>query len=357
MALQVFSVFFVLSVIQFSRAARREYAAAQNVILTNTPHFRANGKAIEEAMNIRAMQNNLTRRAFGTVLLGLALTVGAGLSPLRAAPETGYGKPELLVDNAWLAQHRADANVRVLDLRDEKAYAAGHIPGAVHLNEAALRNPADKETYLPTPEAFAAMMSRAGVTSDTHVVLYDDQNSRPSARLWYVLNAYGHNRVSILNGGWKKYAMENSAASTETPKVAETKFTPRGTPELSCPAPQLLARKLGVVVLDVRSPEEYAGTQTSGGSAKAGRVPGAVNVDWRENVAGPYGEFKPAAELQKMYAAKGVTPEKEIVTYCASGGRAAHSLFTLKLLGYPHVKVYYGSFSDYTSRPDAPVEK
>ena len=282
--------------------------------------------------------------------------LGAG-SALQAAPEGGYGKPELLVENAWLAQHREDKDLRILDLRDAKAYAAGHIPGAVHLDEAALRNPQDKETYLPTPETFSAMMSHAGVGNNSHVVLYDDQNSRPSARLWYVLNAYGHTRVSVLNGGWKKYAMENSALSMETPKVEETKFAPRVTPELSCPGPELLARKPNVVVLDVRSPEEYAGTQTSGGATKAGRVPGAVNVDWRENVSGPYGEFKPAAELRKMYAAKGVTPDKEIVTYCAGGGRAAHSLFTLKLLGYPKVKVYYGSFSDYTSRPEAPVEK
>jgi thiosulfate/3-mercaptopyruvate sulfurtransferase len=253
--------------------------------------------------------------------------LGAAMQPssLRAAPDAGYGKPELLVDSVWLAKHRQDANVRVLDLRDAKAYATAHIPGAVHLNESALRNPADKTTYLPTPEAFGALMSGVGVANDTHVVLYDDQSSRPSARLWYVLNAYGHPKVSILNGGWKQYALENSAAETETPKVADTKFTPRVVPDLSCPAPQLLARKPGVVVLDARSPEEYAGTQTSGGAAKAGRVPGSVNVDWRENVAGPNGAFKSAEELRKMYVAKGVTPDKEIVTYCASGGRLLRS--------------------------------
>jgi thiosulfate/3-mercaptopyruvate sulfurtransferase len=101
-----------------------------------------------------------------------------------------------------------------------------------------------------------------------------------------------------------------------------------------------------VVVLDTRSAGEYKGA----------RIPGAVNVEWKQNLT-PDGTFRPADELRKLYADHGLTPDKEIVSHCASGGRAAQTLFTLKLLGYPKVRVYYGSFSDYTSRPDAPVEK
>jgi thiosulfate/3-mercaptopyruvate sulfurtransferase len=108
----------------------------------------------------------------------------------------------------------------------------------------------------------------------------------------------------------------------------------------------MLARKPNVLVLDTRSPMEY----------KTSRIPGAVNVEWKENL-GPEMTFKPATELLKLYEAHGITRDKEIVSHCASGARAAQTLFTLKLLGYPKVRIYYGSFSDYTSRPEAPLEK
>jgi thiosulfate/3-mercaptopyruvate sulfurtransferase len=269
----------------------------------------------------------------------------------------GYANPQMLVETDWVALHASDPGVRLVDMRGAAAYAAGHIPGAVHVEEGPLRDPEDRLTYLPPPEAFAARMSRAGITNTTHVVAYDDQGGKMAARLWYVLNAYGHERVSLVNGGWNKWVAEKRPVSTEAPRVAPAAFVPKVTPALTCPSTELLARKPGVVVLDTRSPAEYAGVQTSPGATKAGRIPGAVNVDWKENVTGPDLVFKTGTELKKLYEGKGITPDQEIVSHCASGGRAAQTLFTLKLLGYPNVRVYYGSFSDYTARPDAPVEK
>jgi thiosulfate/3-mercaptopyruvate sulfurtransferase len=201
------------------------------------------------------------------------------------------------------------------------------------------------------------MMSKAGIGNQTEVILYDDEGGRMAARLWYVLNAFGHRRIRLMNGGWQKWTAEKRPVSTDVPQVAPTVFKVKETPDMTCPLPEFLARKPGVVVLDSRSPDEFAGKVNSPGAKQAGRVPGAVNIDWKENVTGAYLEFKPASELKTMYEAKGVTPDKEIVIYCASGGRASQSLFTLKLLGYPRLKVYYGSFSDYSALPNAPIDK
>jgi thiosulfate/3-mercaptopyruvate sulfurtransferase len=200
-------------------------------------------------------------------------------------------------------------------------------------------------------------MNRAGISNRTRVVLYDDQGGRSAARLWYVLHAYGHKRVSIVNGGWKKWIAEKRTITTESRLPPTTEYRPKETPALTCPSTQLLSRSPHVLILDARSAAEYKGERLSPGSKAEGRVPGSINVDWQENVSGELQTFKPNEDLKAMYAAKGLTPDKEIVVYCASGGRASHSLFTLKLLGYPRVKVYYGSFSDYTNRADAPLEK
>jgi thiosulfate/3-mercaptopyruvate sulfurtransferase len=300
-------------------------------------------------------------RSCRIVLFVRGIALGAPWVPAQARSGAqiarGWPNGKLLVETSWVALHGSDAGVRLVDLRDAAAYAAGHIPGAVRLDEGPLRNPEDRLTYLPAPAAFAALMEQTGIGNGTHVVAYDDQGGKMAARLWYVLNAYGHERVSLLNGGWSQWVAEKRTVSTEAPSVPHATFVPRAQPQLSCPAPELLARAKGVVVLDARSPEEFRGETLSPGATKAGRIPGAVNVEWKENVTGPTHLFKPAAELRKLYESKGVTPDKEIVTSCAGGGRAAHTLFALKLLGYPKVRIYYGSFSDYTSRPEAPVEK
>ncbi|HLK61675.1 MAG TPA: sulfurtransferase [Chthonomonadaceae bacterium] len=291
-----------------------------------------------------------------TALFLLALT-GSVSVQAQQLPEGGYAHPEMLVETEWVARHEHDRNVRLVDMRDAAAYAAGHIPQAVHIEEGPLRNPEDRFTYLPSPKVFAQMMEKVGIGNGTHVVIYDDQGGKMAARLWYVLNAYGHMRASLVNGGWNKWVAEKRPVTQKVPTAPPVTFVPKETPTLTCPSPALLARSPGTVVLDARSPEEYRGETVSPGALKAGRIPGAVNVEWKDNVTGPYMEFKPAAALRKMYAKKGITTDRQIVVHCASGGRAAESLFTLKLLGYPHIKIYYGSFADYSARPEEPIEK
>ncbi len=263
----------------------------------------------------------------------------------------------LLVETEWLAENGGSGYVRIVDMRAQKEYEAGHIPQAVYLDERTLRNEADRDTYLPVPETFAQQMGAIGVSGEMHVVIYDDQGGRSAARLWYVLNAFGHTQVSLLNGGWLKWKGEGRPVTAETPTIPQARFVPKPAASLSCPSPELLARKPGVVVLDARSPKEFDGSETTRGADRAGRLPGSVNVEWKEAVTGPYLVFKPAEELKRLFAQKGITPDREIVALCGTGGRAAHALFTLKMLGYPKVRIYYGSFLDYIRRPDAPLEK
>jgi thiosulfate/3-mercaptopyruvate sulfurtransferase len=264
--------------------------------------------------------------------------------PARA---DGYARPDLLVETTWVETHRNAPDVRIVDMRDAAAYAAGHIPGAVRLEERSLRNPEERLTHLPPPEAVSEMLGKAGISNRTHVVAYDDQGGRVAARLWYVLHAFGHEKVSLVNGGWNRWTAEKRPVSMEVPAVKPAEFRPKANPAMGCPSPEVLKPKPGTVVLDVRSANEY----------RSGRIPGAVQVEWKDAVTGPEMTFKPAAELKKLFEAKGITPEREIVTYCATGGRAAHTLFALKLLGYPKVRVYYGSYTDYAGRPEAKIEK
>ena len=251
-------------------------------------------------------------------LSSLALAVIAFLVPalrLAAAERPGYAHPELLVSTEWLAAHRSDPDVRVVDMRDAAAYAAGHVPGAVRIEEGPLRNGADRLTYLPRPEALAEMLGKAGIGNRTHVLAYDDQGGKMAARLWYVLNAYGHVNTSLVNGGWTRWSAEHRPVSSEPESPTPAKFAPKVTPAMTCASLTLLARKPNVVVLDARSEAEYSGAQTSPGAKAAGRIPGAVNVEWKLNVTGSEQVFKSAPELRQLYAARGITPDKQIVVY------------------------------------------
>jgi thiosulfate/3-mercaptopyruvate sulfurtransferase len=299
----------------------------------------------------------MRRKVAGSVALaglGLFLLAHIAYADQKAS---GYKHPELLVETEWVAEHGTKPEVRLMDLRSEAAYQEGHIPGAAHLPDRELRNAEDKETYLPGAEKLAALLGGLGIDSKTHIVAYDDVGGRNATRLWYVLRVYGHTKFSLVNGGWLKWKAEGRAVSQTPPTLMPMRFRARPTPKFSCPSTAFLKRASNIVVLDARTDGEYNGTQASPGAQRTGRVPGAVHIDWQQNVTGTNKVFKSAEELRALYIAKGITPDKEIVAYCASGGRASHSFFALTLLGYPKVRLYYGSFSDYSARPGAPVEK
>lgn len=288
-------------------------------------------------------------------LLSWACAPGSQAVP-QAQVSAGYARPELLAETDWLAANLSDPGIKVIDLRSLEAYQAGHIPGAVWLDVRKLDDP--QTQYIPGPDDFARLISSLGISNDTLVVGYDDQGGLLAARLWWALDYYGHSRAKVLNGGWNKWINEGRPVSREVPDVKPGVFIPRVNEGVLCRLDYIRAalNKPGVVVLDARSPAEYNGTDVR--ARRGGHIPGAVNVDWQLTVTqDDVKVFKPAAELRRLLEAAGITPDKEVITYCQTGVRSAHALFVLRLLGYERVRNYDGSWAEWGNNPELPIER
>src|SRR5580765_2778064 len=165
-----------------------------------------------------------------------------------------YAHPEQLVDAAWVAAHSGDANVRIVDMR-RGGYEAGHVPGAVYLQPEAIRDAKNPPTFLPTPAAFEAMMARLGISNATRVVVYDERGGIYAARLWWILNAFGHTNVALLNGGWIKWTAEQRPTATAVPTVPAARFQATLRPEWVATASDVMAaiNQPGVKIVDART--------------------------------------------------------------------------------------------------------
>ncbi len=285
------------------------------------------------------------------VLLALLLTAQAATG--------GYARPELLVDTAWLAAHVGDANLRIVDLRP-RGYAAEHIPNAVWLDNNWIRNPKAPPDFLPTPAEFEALMAKLGIGPDTRVVAYDERGGIYAARLWWILNYYGHANVALLNGGWTKWALEKRATSTDVPTPsAPAPFRVKAGLTGHATAKDVLAaiNRPGVKLVDARSQAEIDGKDFRG-ITRAGFIESAVPVYWEDTFDPATHAFKPAAEIAKLYRDKGVLPSDEVIAYCQVGMRASHDLFTLALIGHDLGKLrnYYGAWEEWGNREDTPIK-
>lgn len=265
---------------------------------------------------------------------------------------------QLLVDSAWLETHLNDAHLRVVDMVSErKDYRRGHIPGAVYLSVDDVRVKMREGGYrLPTEAEAARLFGDLGIGPGTHVVIYDDSGDLDAARLFFTLDVYGHREVSLLDGGIQAWRRGKRAETTAVPSVARTDYRPARVGDRVASAEWVRDRlnDPAVAVLDARSPDEYRGKDVR--AKRGGHIPGAVNVEWQENLRAD-GTFKPVDELRAMYAAKAVTPDKTVVTYCQTHHRAAHSYFVLRLLGYPRLVGYDRSWSEWGNRDDLPLAR
>ncbi|GIX46738.1 MAG: hypothetical protein KatS3mg131_0949 [Candidatus Tectimicrobiota bacterium] len=224
---------------------------------------------------------------------------------------TTYAHPELLVDTAWLEAHLDDPGLRIVDCDPFDAYRRAHIPNAVGIRVHHYIKHPDypkdpvKHPHVAPPETMKAVMESMGIGDDTLVVAYDSNGSLWAARLWWVLNYYGHSQVKVLNGGWKKWFDEKRPLSIDRPPLPSVTFTPRANPDLLCTLEDAKA-KIGdpqVVFLDVRSDGEWNGTNDRG-NRRVGRIPGAVHLEWLNFVtADRHQTFKPAEELRAMLEA------------------------------------------------------
>lgn len=269
----------------------------------------------------------------------------------------GYRNPQLLVDPEALASALAGpAAPLVLDLRPADAYAAGHVPTAVHLDLFGVSlidtDPAPLRAFLWILEH---LLASRGVSASRSIVVYDDKSGMRAARAFWALEYFGHERTQMLDGGFGAWEAQGLMVSHEPTAPTGTEWT--GTPVADRLATYRdVLENLGrddVVVLDTRSDGEYAGTTVR--AARGGCIPGAVHVEWTTNLR-PDGSFKSAEELRALYEPAGVTPDKTVFTYCQGGYRAAHGYLALRLLGYPLVRNYVGSWKEWGDRLDLPVD-
>ena len=275
--------------------------------------------------------------------------------PILALLALTYAHPEQLVETDWVAAHAADANVRIVDMR-QSGYTEGHVPGATYLSPVAIRDAKAPPTFLPAPAAFEEMMAKLGIGDTTRVVVYDERGGIYAARLWWILNYYGHTNVALMNGGWIKWAAEQRPASTATPAPAAATFTARPQPRWVATASDVVGAidKPGVKIIDARTPAEIEGKDLRN-IKRGGFVPSSIPVYWEDLLDPQKKTFKSADELKKIYEDRGIVPSQEVIAYCQVGMRASVDLFALRLLGYDKLRNYYGAWEEWGNRDDLPL--
>ncbi len=274
----------------------------------------------------------------------------------------------LIVSTDWLAQHLTDPDVRVVDVRwylfekdktGQSEYYKGHIPGAAFMElEQDLASPRGQgpgRHPLPTPETFARAASRAGIAPDMHVIAYDDRGGASAARLWWLLRYFGHDRVSLLDGGIIKWIEEKRPLQIEVPSLPESRFVPHPHPEMVASAETVdkLRNDPHALVLDVRVSERYEG-KIEPIDPRAGHIPGAKNSPYTGNLQ-PDQRFRSPEELRKRFQKLGAQDGTKIISYCGSGVNACQNILALHLAGFKNALLYEGSWSDWSSTPGRPV--
>ncbi len=279
-----------------------------------------------------------------------------------------YAHPDVLVDTEWVLQHLKDADVRIAEVDYDPAanYGTGHIPGAVLFDwKKDINDPLRRDIL--SKELLEALFSSAGIASDTSLVLYGDFNNWFAAFAFWAFKSHGVDKVKILNGGRKKWLLEDKPLTKDVPAYGRTSYKAgRADPSLRVYKEYVLqALQLGdKVLVDVRGPKEFSGEvlappeYPTEHAQRGGHIPGAKNVPWAQTVNDADGTFKPRKDIEALYAPKGVTPDKEVITYCRIGERSSHTWFVLKyLLGFPNVKNYDGSWTEWGNSVGTPVEK
>jgi thiosulfate/3-mercaptopyruvate sulfurtransferase len=277
-----------------------------------------------------------------------------------------YKHPETLVSTQWAADHLKDPNIRLVEVDvDTTAYDQGHIPGAVGWNwQSQLQDNVRRD--LIDQAALEALLGQSGISNDTTILLYGDNNNWFAAYALWQLKYYGHKDVRLINGGRKKWIEEKRHLTTEATKVAATKYQ-AGRPDESIRARKedvfrAVEKKSPAQLVDVRSGDEFTGKiiappGMSETAQRAGHIPGAANIPWAQ-AANEDGTFKSPEALKALYEGKGIAGKNEVIAYCRIGERSSHTWFVLKyLLGYDHVRNYDGSWTEWGNLIGAPIEK
>ena len=277
-----------------------------------------------------------------------------------------FAHPEYLVDTQWVADYLDDPSIRLVESNEDALlYETGHIPGAVNLDSfTQLQNPIRRDFV--SKEEFEKLCSNLGISNDTTVVFYGDKNNWFATYALWLFRYFGHEPLKIMNGGRAKWEKENRPLAREVPDFLKTEYKARE-PDNSIRAYRdevLEQSKARRPLVDVRSPKEYSGelihmpNYPQEGATRGGHIPGAVNIPWAQAANESDGTFKSPEELRALYQDRGITPDEEVIAYCRIGERSSHTWFVLKfLLGYPDVKNYDGSWTEWGNLVNAPIEK
>jgi thiosulfate/3-mercaptopyruvate sulfurtransferase len=277
-----------------------------------------------------------------------------------------YTHPEYLVETAWVADNLTNPAVRIVESdEDPLLYAMGHIPGAVQVDWfTTLQHPLRRDFL--TREQFENTCAQLGISNNTTVVFYGDKSNWFACYALWLFQYYGHEKVRIMNGGRMKWDLEKRSLVKEVPSY------PRAVYSAKAPNSSIRAFRTDVFthienngpLVDVRSPKEYTGellhmpNYPQEGATRGGHIPGAVSIPWSTAVNEADATFKSAEALKELYESKGIRPDGEIIAYCRIGERSSLTWFVLKyLLGYPQVRNYDGSWTEWGNLVDAPIEK
>ncbi len=276
-----------------------------------------------------------------------------------------YAHPEVLVETSWVAEHLKDPKVRIAESdEDYLLYETGHIPGAVKVDWFTILQDPLRRDFIDK-KGFEKLMSELGIANDTLVVFYGDKSNWFACYAFWLFELYGHEKRAVMNGGRAKWVAEGRPLDKEVPRYSVTNYKAKETrPGIRAFRDDVfkhLDKKLPLV--DVRSPQEYRGEllhmpgYPQEGAMRGGHIPGARSIPWSQAVREDQ-TFKSVDELKKLYESQGITPDKDIVAYCRIGERSSHTWFVLKyLLGYPKVRNYDGSWTEWGNLVGAPIEK
>ncbi|KAF0166993.1 MAG: hypothetical protein FD157_155 [Rhodocyclaceae bacterium] len=279
------------------------------------------------------------------------LTVVVILWSVSATADAGF-----LIDTAQLADELKQGKLRLIDAENAESYQRAHLPGAAHLHYLDLEDTEEnlKSGQPAFPQLAASKFAALGLTRASDVVVYDSGDGRAASAVWYMLRYLGHDKVRMLDGGFRKWLKEGRALTQEAPKLAKTTYVPKVRSDWAVKSAGLAGSP--ALLVDARSLAEYTGKE-SGGARQSGHIPGAKSFPWTQ-LTGDLATFKSPEAMKKSLAAAGITPDKEIVTYCNGGlGRSTHLLAALTLLGYEKVKVYPGSWVEWAADPSRSIER